>query len=938
MANEIQELKFQVGEAWKGVYSSSTAYSLANVVQDSTGLSVYRSLKSGNVGHPVSDASWWFRIIDMSSIKAESDRIKALNDAIAEDEALRVAAEELRQQKEQQRIAAETQRDEAEQARINTEQQRVTKETQREANEQQRINAEQGRVSAESARVQAEQARVLAETLRANAEDQRAANEQNRVAAEQQRIERAEQDHQRAESDHAAYVDSLGAFDISSYHAIDGVLAKYADLAAALGTNGANIPDDLRKGGMSVKFVQSSDNMYVQYRCMANAFSTTITDWQGVNEAQAVDDNLMTSRGIISSDCDFSRYGIISVFNVKDFVNGGLSNGVLTNQKYRVSSNLVKYTDRYIHLQVKEGFKFAIYLFSDQNTFSKDLGWKTGEYCIAPGYYKLLIARVSESTSEIADILEFVSAITIKSETLIGLNIQNGNIPLYYELGNATANNGEVVYSYSVKRARLAEGYYLNLTAGYKIVFTNDGSSHFYLLTNQGEGWSSINPTSDEIVIENTCKVIIVVVGTDTQTDASYLSGLISIIPPFGIKNCQERIKHLEDEVSDLDNEVSDIENKVVEHISNVNLLDSYKISPSSSRYGFKFPVICDTQQVVSVLSGFKVSCVFSDSSGSTIVDSGWLDSVELDAPHYAIECTIMFRTDPSGTTDWNTIIGGIEDIGLNVLKNRALTTFKNVLIDNVALGNFVAKTSFKNICHQGYSDSDITGRNIAKNYIAAANKGFNYGETDIYFSSDNVLMCCHDSSFEDSVSGVTINIAEHTAAELKGYNYYGDHISTLDEVVAACKSVGIGLVLDHTGYINYDFDNRFNSVFAIIKKYKFEDYVEWYVNEESLWDSFTSKILTWYSKSKICISGTMTMEGAGRAIVKANSLVNEYNSISLNLDHSKFSVAEIQEINAQLKPGIGVELWTINAVNNFKAYKPYITGITSNKINEYFI
>lgn len=188
MANEIQELKFQVGEAWKGVYSSSTAYGLANVVQDATGLSIYRSLKSGNVGHPVSDRTWWFCIIDMSSIKAESDRIKALNDAITRDEALRVAAEELRQQHEQARINAETQRDEAEQARITAEQGRVSAESARATAEQNRITAEQGRVSAESARVTAEQARVLAETLRANSEDARAAAEINRNAAEQQRI------------------------------------------------------------------------------------------------------------------------------------------------------------------------------------------------------------------------------------------------------------------------------------------------------------------------------------------------------------------------------------------------------------------------------------------------------------------------------------------------------------------------------------------------------------------------------------------------------------------------------------------------------------------------------------------------------------------------------------------------------------------------------
>ena len=302
MANEnIQELKFQVGEVWKGVYSSSTPYGLANVVQDPTGLSIYRSLKSGNVGHPLNDRTWWFCIIDMSSIKAESDRITALNQAIAQDEALRVAAEELRQQHETERIAAETQRNEAEQARVNAEQERVGAESARATAEQQRITAEQERVSAESARVQAEQARVLSETLRANAEDQRAANEQNRIAAEQQRIERAESDHQRVESDLAdiaVYTDSLGAFDLSKHNAVDGVLATYADLSAALTALNA-LDSKYKYGGMSFKFVLSSDNKYVQYRLMSDTFNTTPANWQGVDDTPTQgSENLVESGGV----------------------------------------------------------------------------------------------------------------------------------------------------------------------------------------------------------------------------------------------------------------------------------------------------------------------------------------------------------------------------------------------------------------------------------------------------------------------------------------------------------------------------------------------------------------------------------------------------------------------------------------------------------------
>ena len=188
MNEQVQEIRYLVGEAWKGEYNPANTYGNANVVQDHTGLSVYRSLKPGNVGHPLTDANWWFCIINLSSIKAESDRIAALNTAIAQDEALRVAAEQLRQQKESEREAAETQRNEAEQNRISAEQQRVANESQRETKEQQRITAEQGRVTAENNRVAAEQSRVQAETLRDNAEDERVLAETNRDAAEQQRI------------------------------------------------------------------------------------------------------------------------------------------------------------------------------------------------------------------------------------------------------------------------------------------------------------------------------------------------------------------------------------------------------------------------------------------------------------------------------------------------------------------------------------------------------------------------------------------------------------------------------------------------------------------------------------------------------------------------------------------------------------------------------
>ena len=45
------------------------------------------------------------------------------------------------------------------------------------------------------------------------------------------------------------------------------------------------IPVSVRCGGMNIRFIQTSDNKYVQYRLMAQNFSTTKSYWQGVDDA-----------------------------------------------------------------------------------------------------------------------------------------------------------------------------------------------------------------------------------------------------------------------------------------------------------------------------------------------------------------------------------------------------------------------------------------------------------------------------------------------------------------------------------------------------------------------------------------------------------------------------------------------------------------------------
>jgi len=82
-------------------------------------------------------------------------------------------------------------------------------------------------------------------------------------------------------------------YDISVNHPDgQGNPTPYADLTAALGTDGANIPADFRRGGMSIKFIQgnaqSSDNKYVQYFLSKDEWSAIEVDWQKMNLEEEV--------------------------------------------------------------------------------------------------------------------------------------------------------------------------------------------------------------------------------------------------------------------------------------------------------------------------------------------------------------------------------------------------------------------------------------------------------------------------------------------------------------------------------------------------------------------------------------------------------------------------------------------------------------------------
>lgn len=111
-----------------------------------------------------------------------------------------------------------------------------------------------------------------------------------------------------------------------------------------------------------------------------------------------------------------------NVFDASAFSNGGLSNGAFVSQMYNVScyDTLLSF-DYPITIKAKTGFKFGVHTFVN-GTFSADSGWQTTYSIPANTTFKVVIARASENTSEIADINYFVNQLYFNSKIQYEIN------------------------------------------------------------------------------------------------------------------------------------------------------------------------------------------------------------------------------------------------------------------------------------------------------------------------------------------------------------------------------------------------------------------------------------------------------------------------------------------------------------------------------------
>lgn len=82
-----------------------------------------------------------------------------------------------------------------------------------------------------------------------------------------------------AETKRAQSAEQAIIYDVSALN--NGAVFESLSVLLSSSNLSTLIPTSVRHGGMTIRFVQSSDNKYVQYRLMSTSFSTNEADWQG---------------------------------------------------------------------------------------------------------------------------------------------------------------------------------------------------------------------------------------------------------------------------------------------------------------------------------------------------------------------------------------------------------------------------------------------------------------------------------------------------------------------------------------------------------------------------------------------------------------------------------------------------------------------------------
>lgn len=240
-----------------------------------------------------------------------------------------------------------------------------------------------------------------------------------------------------------------------------------------------------------------------------------------------------------------------------------------------------------------------------------------------------------------------------------------------------------------------------------------------------------------------------------------------------------------------------------------------------------------------------------------------------------------------------------------------------------------------KGINHKGYCN--IAPENTIAAYKLSKQKGFEFVETDISFTSDNVPVLLHDNTINRTARNSdgteiqnTIYISDITYNQALTYDfgiwkspvYAGTKIPKFEDFIKFCKYAGLKPYCEiKTDGIT---EEKVKIIVDIVSKYGMDDFVTYI--------SFSSIVLGYIAAYKPTARlGLLTSSISETIIGYAEGLRTETNEVFFDIDKSAATEANIDIIK---NAGFAVEVYIVDALATLQTLNPYITGITTNSLN----
>ncbi|MBQ8849493.1 MAG: hypothetical protein IJ011_04055 [Clostridia bacterium] len=241
--------------------------------------------------------------------------------------------------------------------------------------------------------------------------------------------------------------------------------------------------------------------------------------------------------------------------------------------------------------------------------------------------------------------------------------------------------------------------------------------------------------------------------------------------------------------------------------------------------------------------------------------------------------------------------------------------------IEAVILGN----KNINVINHRGYADAP---ENTLSAYRLSKEKGFEYVECDVAFTSDGVAVLLHDSTVDRTSDG-TGNIGELTFEEVramdfgswKSSEYSGEQIPTFEEFVILCRNLGLHPYIEIKSSAIYT-EEQIQTIVDIVERCGMKGKVSYI--------SFELKYLEYVKNYDPSARLGYVVDGVNAARAQlAASLKTDENEVFLD---GYYTVTE-KGIQACIEADVPLEVWTLSNESIMFELDLYISGVTLDRL-----